>query len=124
MAERPDEPAVPVPESRDLNEIPYGTEEADEARRRAASAQFDVQADVGSDAVLREAMDPANQSLAEALRLSFRVLQFVILVLIVLFVFSGVKTVEEDEIVALDRVEDEKALAAEAREEAAEGGVA
>ncbi|MHC5023915.1 MAG: hypothetical protein ACYTGG_08380, partial [Planctomycetota bacterium] len=105
MVERPEDAAgdLPVPESRDLNDIPYGTEDADEARRRAASAQFDVQADVGSDAVLREAMDPANQSLADALRLSFRVLQLVILVLVVLFIFSGLKTVEEDESGVLSR---------------------
>ncbi|MBT8485978.1 MAG: hypothetical protein HKO59_16635 [Phycisphaerales bacterium] len=63
--------------------------------RRAASAEFVVASSVGSEALLREAMDPANQSLAEALRLSFRVLQVVILVLIVLFVFSGFQTVEE-----------------------------
>lgn len=63
--------------------------------RRAASAEFNVQRDVGSQALLREAMDPANQSLAEALRLSFRVLQVVIVVLVVLFIFSGFQTVEE-----------------------------
>ena len=34
------------------------------------------------------------------------------------------ETVEEDEIVALDRAEDEQDLATEAAEEAAEGGVA
>jgi len=65
------------------------------APRRAASAEFSVDARVGSNAMLREAMDPANQSLAEALRLSFRVLQGVILVLVVLFVFSGFQTVAE-----------------------------
>jgi hypothetical protein len=42
-----------------------------ETPRRAASAEFEVQAEVGSQAALREAMDPANQSLTEALRLSF-----------------------------------------------------
>ena len=34
------------------------------------------------------------------------------------------ETVEEDEIVALDRAEDEKTLATEAREDAADGGAA
>src|SRR6185503_3460290 len=67
----------------------------EEAPRRAASAQFVVEGSVGSEAALREAMDPANQSLAEALRLSFRVLQVVILVLIVLFMISGIQTVKE-----------------------------
>ena len=64
-----------------------------EAPRRAASAQFNVSADIGSQAALREAMDPANKSLADALQLSFRVLQFVIVVLLVLFLFSGFKTI-------------------------------
>jgi len=67
------------------------------APRRAASAQLVVDAQVGSRALMREAMDPANQSLRDALRLSFRVLQAVILVLIVLFVFSGFQTVENQQ---------------------------
>jgi membrane protease subunit HflK len=65
--------------------------------RRAASARFVVEADVGSEAALREAMDPANQSLADALRLSFRVLQVVIVVLVVLFLISGFRTVKGGE---------------------------
>jgi len=40
-------------------------------------------------------MDPANQSLGEALRLSYRLLQVVILALIVLFIFSGFQTIRE-----------------------------
>ena len=63
--------------------------------RRAASAQFVVDAQVGSAAALREAMDPANQSLADALRLSFRVLLLVILVLLVLFPMSAFQIVKE-----------------------------
>ncbi len=65
-----------------------------EAPRRAASAEFIVDSEAGSQVLLREAMDPANQSLREALRLSFRVLQLVMLVLIVLFVVSGFQKVE------------------------------
>jgi membrane protease subunit HflK len=65
--------------------------------RRAASARFVVEAEVGSEAALREAMDPANQSLADALRLSFRVLQVVIVVLVVLFLISGFRTVKGGE---------------------------
>ena len=64
-----------------------------EPTRRAASAQFVINSDVGSAAALREAMDPANRSLAEALQMSFRVLQIVIVVLLILFFFSGFKTV-------------------------------
>ncbi len=63
--------------------------------RRAASAQFVVEAQVGSAAAMREAMDPANQSLADALRLSFRVLLLVILVLLVLFPMSAFQIVKE-----------------------------
>ncbi len=63
--------------------------------RRAASAQFVVDAQVGSAAAMREAMDPANQSLADALRLSFRVLLLVILVLLVLFPMSAFQIVKE-----------------------------
>ncbi len=74
-----------------------------EPPRRAASAQFVVEGDVGSEAALREAMDPANQSLADALRLSFRVLQLVILVLILLFFMSGFQTVGENQSGVLTR---------------------
>ena len=42
-------------------------------------------------------MDPANQSLAEALRFTYGLLKLAMLVLVVLFVFSGVKTVNEGE---------------------------
>ena len=66
-----------------------------EAPRRAASAQLVVEAEVGVDAELREAMDPANQSMADALRLSYRVLQFVILALLALFLVSGFQRVDE-----------------------------
>jgi membrane protease subunit HflK len=40
-------------------------------------------------------MDPANQSLAEALRITYRIVQFAMIVLAALFVFSGVQRVEE-----------------------------
>src|SRR5215470_16874631 len=78
---------------------PYGEEAPiavdDDAPRRAASARFIVDGQVGTDAAMRDAMDPANQSLADALRLSFRVLQIVMLVLVVLFLASGFRTVKE-----------------------------
>jgi regulator of protease activity HflC (stomatin/prohibitin superfamily) len=78
-------------------DAPYAEESGDEdaAPRRAASAQFVVETEVGSAARMREAMDPANQSLRDALRLSYRVLQFVMLVLVVLFIGSGFKVVED-----------------------------
>ncbi|MDY7108707.1 MAG: SPFH domain-containing protein [Planctomycetota bacterium] len=98
MPDRPDHadslPPVPDPEGVDVP-VEEDAPAESEAPRRAASAEFIVRSDVGSQARLREAMDPANQSLRDALRLSFRVLQVVILVLIVLFVFSGFQTVRE-----------------------------
>lgn len=42
-------------------------------------------------------MDPANQSLAEALRISFRLVQVAMVVLAGLFIFSGFRTVGENE---------------------------
>lgn len=42
-------------------------------------------------------MDPAQQSLAEALRITFRVIQLVMLLLVVLFLASGFDTVSEGE---------------------------
>jgi regulator of protease activity HflC (stomatin/prohibitin superfamily) len=69
--------------------------EVEDEPRRAASARFIVESEVGSEAMLRDAMDPANQSLADALRLSFRVLQAVMVVLIVLFLASGFRTVDD-----------------------------
>lgn len=106
------------PEMSNLDQSGYAQEEpqieADDAPRRAASARFVVDAAVGSEAAMRDAMDPANQSLGEALRLSYRVLQAVILVLIVLFLVSGFQTVDEGqtgvktvwgEIVAVDGTE-------------------
>ncbi|MCB9845285.1 MAG: hypothetical protein H6811_04785 [Phycisphaeraceae bacterium] len=42
-------------------------------------------------------MDPAHQSLADALRITLRLVQFGTLILAVLFVFSGAKTVREGE---------------------------
>ena len=80
-----------------MNELPV---EGDEALspRRMASAEFVVSAEAGSGARLREAMDPANQSLQDALRLSFRLLQVGILALLAVFLFSGFQTVEEGDL--------------------------
>ncbi len=68
----------------------------EEAPRREKSAEFTVVAGAASEADLRDAMDPANQSLTEALRLSYRVLQLAILTLAVVFIFSGFETVREN----------------------------
>ncbi|MEY3023126.1 MAG: hypothetical protein RIS86_2324 [Planctomycetota bacterium] len=64
-----------------------------DAPRRAASARFEV---AGRDeAGMRDALDPATQSLGEALRLSYRILQLGIVALVVVFLFSGFQSVPE-----------------------------
>lgn len=63
--------------------------------RREKSAEFEV-APGESGGEMLDAMDPANQSLADALRLSYRVLQIAILGLAVVFLFSGFQTVREN----------------------------
>jgi regulator of protease activity HflC (stomatin/prohibitin superfamily) len=75
-----------------MTELP--NESGDGLRQRDASARLEVAGGVGDAAELREAMDPANRSLADALQSSFRLLQVAILCLLVLFLFSGFKTVE------------------------------
>lgn len=67
----------------------------EDAPRREASVRLEVAGGTGGEAALREAMDPANQSLADALRLSYRVLQIAILGLLVTFLFSGFQTIRE-----------------------------
>lgn len=99
MADEPNQDAT-EPENDSLEDQPVPIdedvlqEEEPIIARRAASAQFVVQSEVGSEAALREAMDPANQSLADALKLSFRVLQIVIVALLLLFIFSGFQSVD------------------------------
>jgi regulator of protease activity HflC (stomatin/prohibitin superfamily) len=66
-----------------------------ESPRREKSAEFDV-AGAEVDGAMIDAMDPANQSLADALRLSYRVLQLAILGLAVVFLFSGFQTIREN----------------------------
>jgi regulator of protease activity HflC (stomatin/prohibitin superfamily) len=66
-----------------------------EEPRREASARFVVDKVESSSVQMRAAMDPANQSLGEALRLSYRVLQVAILALVVTFLFSGFQSVRE-----------------------------
>lgn len=101
MADEPNQD-LSTPENNPLVDQPIPIEEDDLQEeqglpRRSASAQFVVQAEVGSEAALREAMDPANQSLADALKLSFRVLQIVIVALMLLFIFSGFQSVDAKE---------------------------
>jgi modulator of FtsH protease HflK len=102
MADQND-PKLPAdddrPEDHLSGDVPVEEDPVEETEqpRRAASAEFVVDAEVGSEAALRAAMDPATQSLADALRLSFRLLQLVIFVLVILFFASGLQTVDEGE---------------------------
>ncbi len=64
-------------------------------RRRPASVQLREAGEAGSD--LASLMDPATKSLADALRITYRVLQLGMAVLVVVFLFSGVKQVETTE---------------------------
>jgi membrane protease subunit HflK len=92
------------PKDHDNNDSPVLSEESlveeaeKESPRREASAQFSVKSEVGAEAALREAMDPANQSLADAMRLTYRVLQFIIIILIALFLISGITRVGDGDI--------------------------
>ena len=63
--------------------------------RAGKSAVLKVEV-IGNDrASMREAMDPANESLGEALRLSYRLLQVAIAGLIVTFFVSGFQSIPE-----------------------------
>lgn len=74
---------------------PESPEEANRAHRARKRATLQVSDVVSERASLRAAMDPANQSLGEALRLSYRVLQIAIAGLVVTFLFSGFQSVPE-----------------------------
>ena len=74
---------------------PAGIDPASSHPRRAAHADFAVEASANDVAAVRAAMNPANQSLADALKLSYRLLQFAIAGLVVAFLFSGFQTVQE-----------------------------
>lgn len=59
--------------------------------------------DHGEHAPPETPLDPANQSLADALRLSFRILKLVMVALVVVFLFSGVTMVDQRQVVVLSR---------------------
>ncbi|MEM7621805.1 MAG: SPFH domain-containing protein [Planctomycetota bacterium] len=67
-----------------------------EAPRRTASLTLRSEEDREGDP--STLMDPANRSLAEALRITFRVVQAAMIVLAGLFAFSGFQRIEENEI--------------------------
>ena len=65
--------------------------------RRAASAKFELQTEHDASINLQDAMDTAHRSLASSLQLSFRALQVVMVVLILLYLLSGLRTVEDSQ---------------------------
>ena len=73
-----------------------GEEHAEHMPRREASVT--LRRGHGPSDVEAEMFDPANQSAAEALRISYNLLLGGIVVLVVLFLLSGFKTVEEGKI--------------------------
>ncbi len=64
-------------------------------RQRPASVVLRDQAAEGTD--LATLMDPATRSLADALRITYRILQLGMVALVVVFVFSGVRSVQTTE---------------------------
>ena len=98
MAQEDDDMSTDSGHDGGLDEAHMNEDSAEELPRREASAEFDLNTETSSDVRLREAMDPANQSLADALRLSFRLLQVGILALLAVFLFSGFQTVEEGDV--------------------------
>jgi membrane protease subunit HflK len=64
---------------------------------RTTSVRFDNAAGGSARADMGARMDAANQSLADALRITFRIVQAAMVLLVALFVFSGFKTVKEGE---------------------------
>lgn len=88
------------------NTAPDSQNNADQADGQSSSQptkyEFDRSLDTigaGSEGFTSrfEGMDPANRSLAEALKLSFRVLQIIMLVLIVGYLMTGWNNVQEQE---------------------------
>lgn len=62
---------------------------------RATSVRFRADADVRDQARAAMRMDAANESLADALKITFRLVQVGMLLLFVLYLFSGFKMIQE-----------------------------
>ncbi len=77
------------------NDDPQEPSDGSHAVRVGKSAQLNLHASAASPASMREAMNPANESLGEALRLSYRLLQVAMCGLVVTFIFSGFQSVPE-----------------------------
>ncbi|MEM9373895.1 MAG: SPFH domain-containing protein [Planctomycetota bacterium] len=78
----------------DPSELRPEGDQAPAAPARGASVRL---RDPGGGLPQGPGMDPANQSLADALRFTYRLLRVGMVALIILFVFSGMKTINEGE---------------------------
>ncbi len=96
MSQQP--PSPDLPEGLGPPPLPRGDESpVGNGSRRAASVTLRRQADGGVDDDVASMMDPATKSLADALAITYRILIIVIIVLGVIFLFSGVRKVNEFE---------------------------
>ncbi len=80
-----------TPENPEMHELDQGK---DAFVARSASMRLRQQQAASNDAAL---MDPANESLADALRITFRILQAAMVVLGVLYVLSGFQSIKTNE---------------------------
>lgn len=79
-----------------IEQDPEQGESMGASARRAASVT--LRREGGSEATSAQLMDPANQSLAEALRITFRILQLGMFAIFALFALSGFRSVREGEV--------------------------
>jgi membrane protease subunit HflK len=79
-----------------LTDHPHDSEAPDQQPTTARSASVQLR-QAGEQTDHAALMDPANQSLAEALRITFRLLQMAMLVLVVLYIGSGFQSVKANE---------------------------
>lgn len=86
---------LPLDDVRDARTGPPPTDDGGATpAARAASVQLRQR---GAEQDAAELMDPANQSLAEALQITYRLVQAAMVILAVLFLFSGFQRVDEGE---------------------------
>jgi modulator of FtsH protease HflK len=87
----PEEQSIPQNGSQ-----PLSSDDAQASDAQAAAAQTEI-SPASSVAVERERLDPANQALADALRISFMILKLVIIFVVGLFIAGGFYQVEQNQ---------------------------
>ncbi len=75
---------------------PLSSDDVQASDAQAAAAQTEI-SPASSVAVERERLDPANQALADALRISFMILKLVIIFVVGLFIAGGFYQVEQNQ---------------------------